>query len=227
MSGANEPREDRLRLVLDGVGWEAYVRNKTFRFRPKPKTWWLHPSLNTWAKMRNFQVRRLKECWRQRIGLYVLERNLGRVSGQVTVTVTYFFPDARPRDIDNYTPKFIMDALKEHLLDDDNSEVVTELRVRLCIDKARPRTEIEITVSQQALLDLIGASPDERAALRRQEQAIEAHARAEATGGQAFVKMQREETWGTRVPTFDRIEDNTPPPTPKKFSRERKRRASP
>lgn len=206
MSGASKGPEDRLRLVLEGVGWESYTKNKIARFRDKPGTWWLHPSLNVWAKARNFQVRRFKDCWLEKIGRYVLEHQLARVTGQVVITVTYYFPTARPRDIDNYTPKFIMDALKQHLLDDDNSEVVTELRVKLAVDKLRPRTEIDIGISQESFAALLGLIPPAAAeAMRRDDKAIETHAAAEATGGeQPWTKPGHAAVlMGRNVPTYD------------------------
>ena len=60
------------------------------------------------------------------------------------VTITYFFPDRRRRDPDNYSGKFILDPLvQEGILIDDSFSVV-ELVLRAEVDKNNPRTEIEV-----------------------------------------------------------------------------------
>ena len=58
------------------------------------------------------------------------------------VWITIFFPDARVRDVDNFTAKFINDALValRVLEDDDHSRVAMILEGR--VDRDNPRTEI-------------------------------------------------------------------------------------
>lgn len=60
------------------------------------------------------------------------------------VNITYFFPDKRRRDPDNYSGKFILDGLVRAgvLADDSFSNVVISLTGKYCKDC--PRTEIEI-----------------------------------------------------------------------------------
>lgn len=63
---------------------------------------------------------------------------------RAAVEITYFFPDRRRRDPDNYSGKFILDALvKEGVLIDDSFFVV-RLILNAAVDKENPRTEIEI-----------------------------------------------------------------------------------
>lgn len=64
---------------------------------------------------------------------------------QAEVTITYYFPDRRRRDSDNYNGKFIMDGLvKKRVLEDDS---FTNIKVVLIgdYDKENPRTEIKVT----------------------------------------------------------------------------------
>lgn len=63
---------------------------------------------------------------------------------KAVVAITYFFPDRRRRDPDNYSGKFILDALvKEKILEDDNFYTIT-LVLGAEVDRKNPRTEIEI-----------------------------------------------------------------------------------
>lgn len=63
---------------------------------------------------------------------------------RVVVELCYFFPDSRRRDPDNYSGKFILDALvREGVLVDDSFDCIT-LRLTAKVDKEQPRTEIEI-----------------------------------------------------------------------------------
>lgn len=60
------------------------------------------------------------------------------------VRITYYFPDRRRRDPDNYSGKFILDPLvREGILKDD-SFTCAVLELRAEVDKGNPRTEIEV-----------------------------------------------------------------------------------
>jgi len=66
------------------------------------------------------------------------------------VSITYFFPDKRRRDPDNYSGKFILDALvKEKVIMDDSFDVIT-LSLNAETDRYNPRTEIEIAEISKA-----------------------------------------------------------------------------
>jgi len=60
------------------------------------------------------------------------------------VRITYFFPDKRRRDPDNYSGKFLLDGLrKAELIEDDSfSNIILELAGSY--DSENPRTEIEL-----------------------------------------------------------------------------------
>ena len=60
------------------------------------------------------------------------------------VRITYYFPDRRRRDPDNYSGKFVLDGLTaaEVIEDDSFSNIALELHG--AYDKENPRTEIEL-----------------------------------------------------------------------------------
>ncbi len=64
--------------------------------------------------------------------------------GKARVSITYFFPDRRRRDPDNYSGKFILDGLTRAglIVDDSFGNIRLELRGEW--DKNNPRTEIEL-----------------------------------------------------------------------------------
>jgi Holliday junction resolvase RusA-like endonuclease len=61
------------------------------------------------------------------------------------VLITYYFKDSRRRDPDNYSGKFIMDALvKEGIIADDSFDVVSLKVEKGGVDRKHPRTVIEV-----------------------------------------------------------------------------------
>lgn len=103
----------------------------------------LHPSLNDWTNWHWTERKEIKEIWEAEIG-YLVGRYGSPKLTNVIIDITYYFPDKRVRDKDNYTPKFIMDSLvKAELLKDDNDNDIY-LNWKLKYDKENPRTEIRI-----------------------------------------------------------------------------------
>ena len=63
---------------------------------------------------------------------------------RAVVHIKYYFKDKRRRDPDNYSGKMLLDPLvRENILTDDSFNNI-ELRLSADIDKANPRTEINI-----------------------------------------------------------------------------------
>lgn len=63
---------------------------------------------------------------------------------RANIKITYYFPDGRRRDPDNYSGKFILDGLtRAGLIKDDSFNCI---KLELCgdMDRNNPRTEIEI-----------------------------------------------------------------------------------
>ena len=101
------------------------------------------PSLNVWQNWHPMKRHRYKKELAGAIKLLALAA--GRPGYRLaTVQIIYYFPDARPRDIiDNYCPKFLMDALvNAGILDDDRSGWVEVPRPESRMDRKKPRTEV-------------------------------------------------------------------------------------
>lgn len=108
------------------------------------------PSNNKYlGNSRSFQVyRREKERWHWLIKAAVQDKPKKPLE-KAMVQITYFFQDRRRRDPDNYSGKFILDPLvKEGILADDSFANV-ELVLKACVDRRRPRTEIEIHKAEE------------------------------------------------------------------------------
>lgn len=103
------------------------------------------PSMNVWMKWRPLKQHNYKQDLTTAIKLLALAANLPEYR-LATVEIIYYFPEKRTRDlIDNYCPKFLMDALvKGGLLEDDRSDWVEVPRPRAVVDRAGPKTEIFI-----------------------------------------------------------------------------------
>lgn len=104
----------------------------------------LPPSNNKFKGRQNhWEYRNLKKEWEQLIRL-VCKPVPKQPLEKVNVTITYFFPDKRRRDPDNFNGVFLLDGLvKAGILKDDNFDCIT-LHLRGGYDKQNPRTEIEI-----------------------------------------------------------------------------------
>jgi Holliday junction resolvase RusA-like endonuclease len=141
---AHDP--DVATLVLDGewITFKGRGKKRVAKSRP-----WIHPSLNEWAQTAGiagrYRVKAIKADWDGKIARAVLEQNIPEFKGPVKITVRYFIPADRDEDIDNRTPKFILDALVDAgVIEDDGRRIVRELRVQIHVDRENPRTEIKI-----------------------------------------------------------------------------------
>lgn len=85
-----------------------------------------------------------KKRWARDINI-VIGRNKPKVPyKRATVTLTYYFKTRHRRDPDNYSGKFILDALTECGVIEDDSFKCIDLVLRGSYDKENPRTEILI-----------------------------------------------------------------------------------
>jgi len=104
----------------------------------------LHPSINEWKGWHYHKYNNEKKSWNEE--MFYVTRGIEGIEGKVEVVVKYYFKTKQKRDLDNYTPKFIMDSLVHAcVIEEDNSSIVTKLSVEILHDKDNPRTEILIT----------------------------------------------------------------------------------
>lgn len=92
----------------------------------------------------HFEYHREKKEWHWRIKA-ALNQRPNKALPRAVVKITYFFKDNRRRDPDNYSGKFILDALvKEKIIADDSFDVIDLILRKGGCDKNNPRTEIEV-----------------------------------------------------------------------------------
>lgn len=92
----------------------------------------------------HFEYQREKTEWHWRIKAAIHQRPDKPLANAI-VKITYFFKDNRRRDPDNYSGKFILDALvKEKIIADDSFDVIDLILQKGGCDKSNPRTEIEV-----------------------------------------------------------------------------------
>lgn len=66
-----------------------------------------------------------------------------------------YYPTERRHDVDNTTPKFVLDGLVESgMVVDDDSKHIQKLTLQCGIDKERPRTVLKIKILECATLGI-------------------------------------------------------------------------
>lgn len=102
------------------------------------------PSNNQFIGRTNYhEYQRVKREWAALIAALCRPRPKNPPAHAI-VTLTYFFPDRRRRDPDNYSGKMILDGLTVAGIIADDSFTKIALVLRGEHDPKHPRTEIEI-----------------------------------------------------------------------------------
>jgi Holliday junction resolvase RusA-like endonuclease len=89
-------------------------------------------SLNEYRNEHYFKLNKIKKEWSELVQLAILYNQLKAVNA-AELTFTFHFPDARKRDLDNYsaTIKMILDGLVEHeILTDDSYSFVRKITIQ-------------------------------------------------------------------------------------------------
>jgi len=104
----------------------------------------VHPTINRWAiTWHHYKRAKVKKEWEEKI--MIACANCTPIKGPVSVLVEYYFPTKRLRDIDNYTPKFILDGMvKAGLIEEDNNSIIKQLSVSILYDKNNPHTVVTV-----------------------------------------------------------------------------------
>lgn len=102
------------------------------------------PSNNKFIGRENrWEYQKIKKYWAELIFYTCIPRPVKPLT-DVTVQITYYFPNRIRRDPDNYSGKMILDGLvKAGVLADDSFNCI-KLRLGAFVDKTSPRTEISI-----------------------------------------------------------------------------------
>lgn len=146
-------KEQVIKLVLDQSVLDRYNKYY-FKQHPRAKKVPIehpyHPSINTWCILPRIQMNALKQKWKD-FGVWWLTdlgyKNLKLDSFSITVTV--FFNTKKRHDVDNQTPKFLLDAFTEAgFIVDDDEKHLHSLMLKTAYDKENPRTEFEIVIEK-------------------------------------------------------------------------------
>lgn len=103
------------------------------------------PSLNQFAGRQNsWAYRNAKADWTNIVRCLASQQKQGESAFKAKVIITYYFPNARRHDPDNYAGKFLLDGLtKAGIIKDDSFDNIS-LELHGYVDKKNPRTEIEV-----------------------------------------------------------------------------------
>lgn len=81
-------------------------------------------------------------AWHDRVWLEIPHQQF---HGPVTVTVRYWMPDNRRRDLSNLTESLMDELVDRQVIEDDTWQTVPILTMKAKgVDKEHPRTEVEI-----------------------------------------------------------------------------------
>ena len=142
-------KKNVIKLVIDDdvlARYEGYYFSIHTRATKKPIAHPYHESINTWMIMRRAMMNALKQRWKDFIRWFVAEQGYANLRiDRCEVHQIIYYPTNRRHDIDNSTPKFVLDGLVESgmIVDDDCMHIV-KLIMECRIDVDHPRTELYI-----------------------------------------------------------------------------------
>lgn len=140
---------DEIKLIFDNTTLEeysAYYFTQHPRAHKKPIGHPYHESINTWMIMKRPQMNALKQKWKDFITWFIGTQGLSNLRiNECELSFIVYYPTSRRHDVDNSTPKFVIDGLCESgLIVDDDCKIIKKLTLECGYDKDRPRTEIMI-----------------------------------------------------------------------------------
>lgn len=93
--------------------------------------------------VQSIQYQQEKEKWEWLVRAAV-KKKLKKPLEKAEVNITYYFPDKRKRDPDNYSGKFLLDGLTKAGIIKDDSFSNIDLVLAGRVDRENPRTEIMV-----------------------------------------------------------------------------------
>ena len=106
----------------------------------------LPPSLNAYRRFHWREQRKTEAIWKEHFFMKWLELNRPTYEA-VHITLHFYFPDKRLRDMDNYIAtgsKLVGDAIKGCFIPDDSPQYLKGWSFLFGMDRGNPRTVIEI-----------------------------------------------------------------------------------
>lgn len=127
--------------------YEEYYFSIHKKATKKPIAHPYHESINVWMIMKRPMMNALKQKWKDFIVWFIEDQGYTNLHiEKCEMSFSTYYPSTRRHDVDNSTPKFILDGfVQSGFVVDDDSEHITALTLRCFSDPKRPRTEITIT----------------------------------------------------------------------------------
>ena len=143
-----------MKIIITQNDVDAY-NEQYFKEHPKAKKEKIskpqHPSLNWYMTANNMQVNSVKQAWKDLVGLILSKYDLIDYGiEKCHITYTTFFKENRTHDLDNITPKFILDGFVDSgfILKDDCRHILSLTTIGK-YDKENPRIEFDIEVLER------------------------------------------------------------------------------
>lgn len=140
-----------IKLVFDkktvDMYTEYYFSNHPKAKKPPIKNPY-HESINTWMILKRPAMNALKQKWKSFICWFVEDKGYTNLHiEKCEITQIIYYPNTRRHDVDNSTPKFVLDGLVESgMVVDDDSNHITKLTLMCRTDRDNPRTELIIDI---------------------------------------------------------------------------------
>ncbi len=144
-------KANMISLIIDNSTLDNYA-SYYFELHPRaqkrPIKHPYHESINTWMIMKRPAMNSLKQKWKDFIKWLVNEQGYANLHiEKCEISQTIFYPTNRRHDLDNSTPKFVLDGLVESgMIVDDDSKHIVKLTLECSVDSENPRTELNIKI---------------------------------------------------------------------------------
>ena len=140
-----------IKLVIDRNTLSEYEKvyfAKHTKAKKKPIEQPYHPSINQWMIMKRPMMNSVKQKWKDFIVWFINKHGYSNLHIQECEMTFYtYYSTNRRHDVDNTTPKFILDGLSESgFIIDDDSKHLKKLTLQCGVDTHNPRTEIFIKI---------------------------------------------------------------------------------
>lgn len=141
----------KIKLIFDDKTLQEYEKYY-FELHPKAKKKPIehpyHESINIWMIMKRPMMNALKQRWKDFIVWFVETRGYSNLHiDKCELSFSTFYLTRRRHDVDNSTPKFVIDGLVESgFIVDDSSNHISKITLECYVDPDRPRTEILVNI---------------------------------------------------------------------------------
>lgn len=144
----------KIKLIFDEEvlsRYEEYYFSIHPKAKKKPIPHPYHESINQWMIMKRPMMNQLKQRWKDFVVWFVNDQGYSNLKiEKCEISQLIYYPTNRRHDIDNSTPKFILDGLVESgMIIDDDSKHIEKITLRCGVDKDHPRTELEISIMKE------------------------------------------------------------------------------